>query len=105
VTRKLTEAQAWRKMAEWCVTHGDFLCNATAAWAGGSDWYTAPFAAPWDAMHDRVSDHADMGFYSTEKREWTQYRQCLGWPNDAKGTRVIFCLLMALECEEEARNG
>ena len=104
MTRKLTEAQAWRKLAKWCGEYGDFLCNLTDAWANDSDIYgPPPFAAPWDAMHDRVSDHADMGFYCTETGKWKQCRQCLGWPDEAKGTRVIFCLLMALECGEEGK--
>lgn len=98
------EAAAWRKLAEWCVTHGAFLCNATDDWAAGFASYEGrpPFDAPWQRMHDRIYHHAEVGTYSEVLEDFTFYTQPFE-SNADNHARVMFCLLAAMECEEEAR--
>lgn len=102
--KQLSEAAAWRKLAEWCVGRWDFLCNATREWRSGTAAHSgrAPFPAPWDRMNDRIEAHAEVGVYDDEADNWP------GWTTPFSGgkddhSRVMFCLLMAHECEEEAK--
>ena len=101
MTRKelLTEAAAWRKMAEWCVKHYGFVCTETEAWSRG--WSIPPFEAPWASMHNKVSSMANA---SREHPGSIWNTTALASPMANKDARVIFCLLMALECEQEARE-
>lgn len=102
--RLRAEAKAWKRLAEWCVTHGDFLCNAIRAWAD-KEWHNfgRPFNAPWSAMAYRIECHAAIGFYNPDTEMDSRYPYPLADCTPNQHARVIFCLLMALECEEEAR--
>jgi len=104
----MTEAQAWRKLAKWCGTGNPerraFLCDRLSGRFDGSDSYgpdTAdplPKGLPRTKMYDRIANHNPSGI------------ECLIVEDD-KGPfrnastdnhpRVIFCLLMAIECELE----
>jgi hypothetical protein len=63
--KTISEAKAWRRLAEWCVLNPGWLCWHIQAWAeGGESWrwpIAKPFRAPWREMFKRVSQHADMG--------------------------------------------
>lgn len=101
MTRKvlLTEAAAWRKLAEWCATHDGFLCGVTGEWA--NQWAVPPFRADWWAMHRDVTAMASAATCDTGGH-WNN--TALASPKANEDARVIFCLLMALECEQEARE-
>ena len=75
----VSEAQAWRECAEWCAaTSLSFLCNR--------------FEAP--DMHAGANNGDEWGSTLDVRNQGT----C---PQDERNdTRVIFCLLMALECTE-----
>lgn len=90
------EAAAWRKCAEWVMRRPEkrrFLCHRLTPPLGG--FYDAhPSTWPVNVMRSRLTDHStgrgtlDIDDIVCDKDN---------------GTRSLFCLLMALECEEEAR--
>ena len=94
------EAAAWRKLAEWCVKNDGFLCTMTSGWAHGWD-ARPPFAAPWADIHEQVSGMARTAVVQTHKF-WNT--TALAAPSSDEHARVMFCLLMALECEAEAKE-
>lgn len=97
------EAVAWRKLAAWYATNDGWICWNTATWAGIHEWYDTPmpFRAPWRLMHARVYAHGEMGAIFGD----IVTPAGLAPPYDKNcNARVIFCSLMALECEEEASN-
>jgi hypothetical protein len=95
----MTEAHAWRKLAEWCVENYAFLCPNTIGWAGGT--LAAPFPAPWYLMHDRLTEYVKTGAVRPD-HFWNE--TALASPEPNEHARVIFCLLMALECEEGGKT-
>ena len=102
MTTKMTEAAAWRMLAEWCgegkVSRRRYLClrleDALYGWSD-RDYDPLPKGIPYERMERRLERHSAM---SAQGR----YARLNSSRNHA---RVIFCLLMALECDEEARNG
>jgi hypothetical protein len=103
MTEKMTEAQAWRELAEWCVTHNGLLCVVTEEWGNSHAWVTygpAPFGAPWARMHKRAKGHSQD---SDVEVQFPYCRTALAPPHRNSHARVIFCLLMAHECEEEGQ--
>ena len=98
--KQMTEAAAWRKLAEWYATGTGWICWNTGEWSGvrnyDYDCGPIPFSAPWRIMYSRVSAHSEMG------KEWIPVTHGLAHHSEQNSdTRVIFCLLMALECQEE----
>lgn len=92
------EAAAWRKLAEWCATHYGFLCGVTGEWANA--WAVPPFHADWWAMHRDVTAMAT----AATDTEGLWNNTALASPMANEDARVMFCLLMALECEAEAKE-
>ena len=97
----VSEAQAWRECAEWCAaTSLSFLCNRFEA----PDTYAVPAHWPLAEMRTRLHAHADMHAGANNGDEWgstLDVRNQGTCPQDERNdTRVIFCLLMALECTE-----
>ena len=97
MTRKelLSEAAAWRKLAKWCADDERRTDLCIRLEEGEDDdrpdcmtWLNVPEGLPYKAMRPRLD-----GYYHENLN--SEHR------NDA---RVIFCLLMALECEQEARE-
>ena len=82
--RKASEAEAWRSLAEWFATDPshDVVRWATLAVPGAF----VRLAGHFEAAHRPV-------FVDRRMR-----------PETAQTARVIFCLLMALECEDESRS-
>lgn len=99
--KHLTEAAAWRKMAEWCDEPGAnpkrrrFLCHILHPDKYARfKWYDHPPRSwPLAAMLDRVMTHARHSDGNTLDD------RCEMFPGNT--ARVIFCLLMAYECEAE----
>lgn len=100
--KQLSEAAAWRKLAEWCAGHEALLCVALADWERGGSFYDRPpFRGPWEAMHKTVKPMADASEVPCENGWMCMTALADSLPN--RDPRVMFCLLMAHECEEEAR--
>ena len=101
--KQLSEAAAWRKLAEWVANRrAYFLCLSLRDWAEGYENAKnekAPFRAKWGTMAERIHTHAEMGTFNDAEFG----PGGLGDPKDNADTRVMFCLLMAHECEEEAK--
>ena len=96
-----TEAKAWRGLAEWCVTHNHWLCWHIGGWCGLHTWamiVKAPFRAPWADMYRRITTHALMGRWVSDDvvDEGLDHYDVVN-----SHARVMFCELMALECESE----
>ena len=100
----LSEAAAWRKLAEWCaITEAYYLCWSILDWSlrtPNGRGQKAPFRARWKAMSNRASAHAATGDLCTRDSG----PMGLGYTAPNHNGRVIFCLLMAIECETEARD-
>lgn len=108
--KELTEAAAWRKLAEWCGTgkpeRRTYLCDRLSGLFDGADSYSPknadplPDGLPRVKMHKRMMTHNPSGYQSLvadDSGNMYDFRHA------SKGNhpRVIFCLLMAIECEEE----
>ena len=97
----MTEAQAWRKLGEWCVTHTGWLCWRIEEWAGSCPTFyltKAPFKAPWKDMSTRINQHSEMGTTWTDELGVAHGLDFPEIPNS--NARVMFTELMALECED-----
>lgn len=99
--KPMTEARAWRKLAERFATHCGYICPTLQDWGEGrtDDWNGLPSiveAGTARRMRRRVSRHTKIA-----EGGYIQRLTDFGSPRNAHA-RVIFCLLMALECEEEA---
>lgn len=101
------EAAAWRRMAEWVLDGAYFrrayLCHLldTTGRYTNFDWYDSPPRHwPIAAMSARVEEHASVeehaiaGYGTLDVNEWPQ----------SNFVRAVFCDLMALECEAEAKE-
>lgn len=102
------EAKAWRVLARWCGT-GDpdtrtYLCDRLSGRFDAPYYYTdcapLPPRLPRPAMYERIMSHRAYGYGNLVVDEWTRYKDS----SSRNHPRVIFCLLMALECEEEAND-
>lgn len=94
------EARAWRECAEWCATGAlHYLCNTFKS----PKFYAVPAHWPSVEMRKRLRAHADMHAGTSNDDEWgstLDVRNRGTCPQDDRNdTRVIFCLLMAHECE------
>ena len=95
------EARAWRECAEWCDRNRKAASNGLCvllSWTCGG-WKSdvvLPSHWPHGKMLRRVERHA--------RRNTTGCYLDSLWPErrPLRHSRVIFCLLMALECEDEA---
>ena len=98
------EAAAWRKLAEWCSNRiANYLCWSIQCWVRGDadSWdVPAPILAPWTGMYRRIESHARLGEYA----DMEFGPMGLGEVKANSDARVMFCLLMALECEAEAEE-
>jgi hypothetical protein len=112
VTRKLTEAQAWRKLAKRAVTRVGYLCPLLESWGEGlADVWTEAPPPPWGdfrKMLRRIRRHEVGAVVSSDGKllYGTVFPVDVALGGDCRNShaRVIFCLLMALECEEESRG-
>lgn len=109
--KQLSEAAAWRKLAEWCGSgkpdRRAYLCDRLSGWFDDAYSYgpdsadSLPRGLPREAMHERISAHRLYGEGNLIVDEWDRI-----WgkrASERNHPRVIFCLLMAYECEEEAK--
>lgn len=108
--KQLNEAAAWRKMAEWVEKHPSEsehgLCSLL--WwkvesPGVSAVQTMPAECPYSLMYERIKGHTDD---DDNTMTGAYLHRC--YDDDCNVThtphaRVIFCLLMALEAEEEGK--
>lgn len=111
--QRKAEAKAWRRLAEWCANGSparrSYLCDAMNRGWRDSDYDVIPTTIPLRDIRARMeahvaAEHAESGNWCAVLGETRDGRPWYDVPpftkrNDA---RVIFCLLMALECEDEA---
>lgn len=104
MTKQISEAQAWRECARFYAKGTDrvFICNDLnlARQQYDGRWHSwvprnrrIPLYWPHAEMQERIESHANGE--TLDRDNYDSFPR-----NDA---RVIFCLLMALECEEETR--
>ena len=99
MTRKelLTEAAAWRKLAEWVMRRTKkrrFLCHRLTPDMTCGYYDRPPATWPINTMRYRLVDH-------NITKNTLDDDETVG--DKDNGTRSLFALLMAIECEEEAR--
>ena len=99
------EAAAWRECAEWCDKKPDIARHGLCylfRWADLTLGAEPLSRFPLGAMQTRVEE--------SKAGKFAQTGCYLHRINDEEGecplvhARVIFCLFMAIECEEEARH-
>ena len=97
----MTEAKAWTKLAKWFAADigREFICNALSApHLRGLKFLDSKMA---ETMHARIKVHMmylDLSAGSTldvseDGTFWQNHK--------SSSARVMFCLFMAMECEEE----
>ena len=91
----MREAQRWRALAEWFAADVNraYVCNALNPWGRHPD----------TAMRARAGEHTAMssGLFDTDTLDLNEYYVSPAEEYRSSTCRVIFCLLMALECESE----
>lgn len=102
----LREAAAWRELAEMFARRpmtGGYVCHSLAP--DGPWWSPAPRKSwPRPAMLERANMHVSLhNGCVAEGGTLHVYGDGGYWNWMRNDARVIFCLLMALECEDEAR--
>ena len=96
MTKTLTEAQAWRALAEALAVSGAKLAMGLCYMLDGYTHEYTKFGVAdknRDAMSSRLAGH----YWMRDSAAW------IGPLGDA-ASRVIFCLFMALEAEDDAND-
>lgn len=115
--KKISEREAWRECAEWVASGPyEFLCHYLLRSIEGrfSDLESLPAHWPHEKMYNRLTDHIEVGGGS-------EYSSALGisWTDEEyerdpdacaamdmlNHPRVMFCLLMEMECAGQAGRG